>query len=237
MPYKDPAKRREFVNRRRAERRNGSPPKPPVKKAQMLRCDQCGGEFYRSPANRRGTHNFCSAKCMGQWQAQHNIGESHPRYKGDDIRACFNCGKPVVRRRWAWNKRTMTFCDRKCFGEWKAKNWTGAENPCWRGGHPPYYGPNWLRQSREARRRDSHQCQCCGKTQSDCRRELDVHHIIPFRLFSEPRKANALSNLVTLCEECHHSAEQYSKSGNVPDWPALKRLMLQATLIGQGQTG
>jgi predicted HNH restriction endonuclease len=37
---------------------------------------------------------------------------------------------------------------------------------------------------------------------------LDVHHIVPFRTFKgDWRKANELSNLITLCRNCHRKAE------------------------------
>ncbi len=52
-------------------------------------------------------------------------------------------------------------------------------------------------------------CADCGKTEAQTGRELDVHHIVPFRAFSVARhaEANALSNLMALCNECHTRRE------------------------------
>jgi predicted nucleic acid-binding Zn ribbon protein len=71
------------------------------------------------------------------------------------------------------------------------------------GGHATYRGPNWDRQSKAARQRDNDTCQHCGISAP----HLPVHHIMPFRLFTDYRAANALDNLVTLCPICHGAAE------------------------------
>ena len=75
------------------------------------------------------------------------------------------------------------------------------------------YGPNWERQRRLARERDGFRCRFCGRAEEP-RREHDVHHKRPFRTFDyRPGEndshilANALSNLITVCPECHPKAE------------------------------
>ena len=89
-----------------------------------------------------------------------------------------------------------------------AKNglWTNAPND---------YGPEWPKIRDRVRARDGFCCQVCGRPESG--RQHDVHHKIPFRQFvqagfanlSEAKaRANQLDNLVTLCPECHHQAEQ-----------------------------
>ena len=80
-----------------------------------------------------------------------------------------------------------------------------------------YYGANWPRRRERARRRDQYRCRDCSKTAAENHREkgteLPVHHIVPFERFeleaeAEGRDidydaANALPNLVTLCQTCH----------------------------------
>lgn len=75
------------------------------------------------------------------------------------------------------------------------------------------YGPNWSQQRRRARERDSYRCRNCGLPEAPGR-EHDVHHLVPFRTFDyRPDQnenylaANTLSNLITLCPECHHRLE------------------------------
>ena len=70
---------------------------------------------------------------------------------------------------------------------------------------PNQYGPTWAVQRDRARTRDGYQCQVCGIAEQG--RAHDVHHKIPFRVFSTPNEANQLINLITLCPACHHRVE------------------------------
>lgn len=56
-----------------------------------------------------------------------------------------------------------------------------------------------------ARQRDQYRCRICGLPEGD--RPHHVHHKVPFRMFTDPIKANELENLVTLCPNCHRLAE------------------------------
>jgi 5-methylcytosine-specific restriction endonuclease McrA len=58
-----------------------------------------------------------------------------------------------------------------------------------------------MAQKRKARARDDRTCQHCGAPGSD------VHHIRPFRFFTDYREANELTNLITLCKPCHRRAD------------------------------
>lgn len=80
----------------------------------------------------------------------------------------------------------------------------GSLNPAWKGGYEPYYGPNWHEQRRKALIRDNFTCQrCFGKRDG----RLEVHHIVPFRLFRSYIEANRLENLLTHCIRCHREVE------------------------------
>ena len=70
---------------------------------------------------------------------------------------------------------------------------------------PNNYGPNWEKQRALARVRDQYRCCLCGMPEGE--KPHHVHHKIPFRLFSNPMIANDLSNLVTLCPNCHRLVE------------------------------
>jgi DEAD/DEAH box helicase domain-containing protein len=101
-----------------------------------------------------------------------------------------------------------------------------SENGLWTNS-PNDYGPAWPKIREQVRARDGFCCQVCGIAEGA--RQHDVHHKIPFRQFlratpADPRtetpagwgaarpeqvaRANQLDNLVTLCPECHHKAEQ-----------------------------
>ena len=70
---------------------------------------------------------------------------------------------------------------------------------------PNNYGPEWQNIRKLALQRDRYTCQACGAVERE--RPHHVHHKIPFRSFEEREKANALTNLVTLCPTCHQQAE------------------------------
>ena len=80
--------------------------------------------------------------------------------------------------------------------------WTNAPND---------YGPAWPHIRERVRARDSYKCQMCGLPEQ--KRQHDIHHKIPFRMFRDENghiqseRANQLGNLITLCPECHKKAE------------------------------
>ncbi|WP_273717076.1 HNH endonuclease [Alkalihalobacillus pseudalcaliphilus] len=81
-----------------------------------------------------------------------------------------------------------------------------------------YYGSNWLEQRRRCRDRDNYRCVDCGITENEYEKEMSVHHVIPFVYFSDYKEANKLSNLVSVCEDCHrvrHSGEGHPSKFNV----------------------
>lgn len=67
---------------------------------------------------------------------------------------------------------------------------------------PIDYGKGWIALSDSIRQRDLQRCRNCGIAG-----DLDVHHIIPFRKFSDASEANDPDNLISLCPRCHHLAE------------------------------
>lgn len=84
----------------------------------------------------------------------------------------------------------------------------------WRPERPDDRGPNWPAQRERARSRDGARCRLCGSAERPDRQH-DVHHIRPFHDFGwRPGvndaylEANALENLVTLCQACHSAAER-----------------------------
>ncbi len=68
------------------------------------------------------------------------------------------------------------------------------------------YGADWPHLRELVRARDDYRCQICGTPESG--RAFHVHHIQPFRSFADPREANRLENLITLCPACHRRTEQ-----------------------------
>jgi len=90
----------------------------------------------------------------------------------------------------------------------------GEQNPNWRGGYSRRYGSGWSVARQKVRERDE-VCQNCGHDGSDHR--LEVHHIIPVRVFRSAEHlgvedAHVEENLVLLCNRCHGRAEHGKSS-------------------------
>ncbi|HAF61257.1 MAG TPA: ATP-dependent helicase [Anaerolineaceae bacterium] len=69
------------------------------------------------------------------------------------------------------------------------------------------YGDQWEHIRTSILQRDGYRCSLCG-LQPDNSGALHVHHKVPFRTFTDKKAANHPSNLITLCEKCHHRVEQ-----------------------------
>lgn len=185
----------------------------PGYKKQAVPCSQCGKELLRAPSSIR-ERNFCDQICFSQWKST-QTGKKAPRWAGGMVQvSCSTCGKPLERPQNAIERSDRFFCDLQCRGAWMSANITGENHPMWKGGWWPNYGPNWDEQRVKARKRDGNKCQHCGMTQKKLGKELDVHHIKPFRTYGyipnvndNYLQANELSNLTTLCPTCHHKAE------------------------------
>lgn len=180
-----------------------------------LHCEWCGCRFRRPPSIAKA-QRFCSRACNGKWQSHHWREEKHPRWSGGLVPLrCKYCAAPyAVKRKDVGSSR---FCSRKCSYAWQSENLAGPQSHHWRGGCVAYYGPDWQKQKRKARKRDDYACQLCGVQESELSTRLDVHHIISFREFgyivgenNNHQEANRLDNLMCLCAPCHRKMERDS---------------------------
>lgn len=183
---------------------------------QSVQCTQCDTPILRHPYRaKRSKNHFCNAQCYNKWKVSNYVGENSPRWQGGDIQVqCSFCEKTIERAANTIKRNKNSFCSRECVSAWRSLNITGDAHPLWKGGWIHYRGPNWNQQREKARKRDGYKCQKCNITQKKLGKELDVHHIVPFREFGyipneneNYRQANRLINLITLCPTCHTKAE------------------------------
>lgn len=117
----------------------------------------------------------------------------------------------MIREFGSWNEVLLEF-----YGDirWDPETVNGDYDD---GGH--YYGPEWYQIRPKIRKLDRHQCQRCGmdseEHQDKYNTKLHVHHIRPFRLFDDHKKANRRKNLVTLCYKCHRQLEIYATEEDI----------------------
>ena len=175
-------------------------------------CDWCGDKLVRKPYRLEKFDNqFCDKNCKAEYMDEHTEGENGPRWKGGKVdRECEICGETFRTR----PTRDTRFCSRKCHGKFTSKNQSGEDHPNWNGGKTNYYGPNWKKQRRKARKRDQYCCQVCGRDERDLGRIPSCHHITKLRYFQEKydepewyQRGNRLDNLMLLCEQHHKEWE------------------------------
>lgn len=175
-------------------------------------CRNCGERFHRSPAKMIG--NFCSRRCFAEARLKPEIRIcpdcggpkavaatrcnacwAKGRLRGDH-HPCTHCGKPVYKSpaQLAQTVRHRgVFCNRKCHAAFVS----GPNNPGYVDGKTPEtYAPGFRTAKRQVMDRDGMKCFLCEDEKA-----LDVHHI------DRDRSNHALTNLVTLCRQCH--AEQH----------------------------
>jgi len=167
-----------------------------------LVCEQCGAKFEVKPSYAKRAR-FCSVACYGKWQSANNVAEAGRNWQGGPATVkCAQCGRSF---QLAPSCITgINCCSRKCKGQWQSEHIVGDRHPNWAGGiGQVHYGITWDAQQAAALERDNHTCRICGLTSEEVGREIDVHHIIPFREWDDSKEANALDNLVCLCRSCH----------------------------------
>lgn len=181
-------------------------------------CAQCGITYtaHRSQHERYGS-KFCCKACYAAWQKDNPPAHLPPApVYGKDNHAwrkvvvnCDNCGREIERTPYRLQKLNHHFCNAKCMGEWRSNNIVGEKHPLWKeDSRGPSYGPNWYGQRKKVRSRANYCCQHCGISEKKLGKQLDVHHLIPFRTFNGDYKlANRLDNLIALCNSCHKLAE------------------------------
>ena len=133
-----------------------------------------------------------------------------PRPEGKVRRRCARCGRTVEVPRWYGEEMRLFFCSREC-----RRAWTEAEREPPRvvlEPRPEYRGGDWEVQAERARKRDRYTCRISGITEKELGRKLDVHHILPFSWFRDPRQANRLSNLISVCPSCHRKLEAETRA-------------------------
>lgn len=175
-----------------------------------VKCDYCKKKIWKKRCHiNKFKLSFCNRECHGKWKSENLVGEDSPSFTRIKT-ACANCGKEMYRKKGEFEKPKNFFCCPKCNGEWKAKNLIKDKVYNWKGGYEPYYGDNWKRQRALAWRRDNYTCMRCGKKEIETKRNPDVHHIVPFRVYGieKYREANKLDNLICYCNSCHKIIEE-----------------------------
>jgi hypothetical protein len=127
------------------------------------------------------------------------------RREGPGRATCVHCGGSFTAPVWYVREGLrVVFCGEACRRAWQECQ---ESELLTLDGRPDHRGGDWEARSRQARERDGFACQVCGITEEGLGRSLDVHHIVPFRLFPSDGEANRLPNLISVCPVCHARLE------------------------------
>lgn len=192
--------------------------------ASEVTCFECGKLFMMTQsAQRARDHCFCSTTCSSKWRSKAVSGSNHYAWKREKHN-CFMCNKDIIRTPSQCSERI--FCSRACLGEYFSIYRNGENSHSWKGGWKDSYGFGWERAIKLTRRRDSNECQACGRTKEENLSNMNVHHGVPFREFRLEmerlckeketifqfdenlcKRAHDLTNLICLCKNCHGCVE------------------------------
>lgn len=162
----------------------------------VLKCSICNNEFIKYVSELKYNKNkFCSIICRGKWQSIARIGQNAPNKYKKLKRTCKICNKVFKVPPSALLKSSCNFCSLDCWYNYNR----GRNHTLWVGGVGFDRGYYWNKIRKQVYKRDNYTCQICYKKDII----INAHHIIPFRYFNLPEKANLLDNLITLCKKCH----------------------------------
>lgn len=182
-----------------------------------ISCEWCGDEFSVAPS-REDTARFCSTDCKGNWIGADPDRIAIPIEKSRVEKVCDYCGTEYEVQ--SYRASENRFCSADCQNQWMSQEYPdrtkGADNPNWKRvkagvGYQAVRQllPGQWKQLRKEHTADS--CAACGATET-----LELHHIVPVLAggLNEPW------NLLTLCRECHQTAEAYTRE--VTERPLLR---------------
>jgi len=134
--------------------------------------------------------------------------------KGPVSILCATCGIQMERKLRDTRRSQTLFCSTQCAAAGQKR----------RDSDMLRYGTGWRNRRAEVLARDK-VCRSCGKTPAENGRELHVHHLKPFRF----RGTNHPSNLVALCDSCHHKIEAITEQ-------TLSSISIDVSLVGSSLT-
>ncbi len=170
--------------------------------AHFILCKTCGTKKYINPA---AGYIYCSRACREKDpDYARKLPQRQPHHRV--TLTCGECGARYSRPYSIAYKHGLLrskYCSLTCQHR-SLTHLVGAKHPGWTGGYRGYYGANWIAQRKLARRRDGNRCVLCSRTRAQNRdRNMEVHHLIPFRAHDSYLDANVIENLVCLCIRCH----------------------------------
>ena len=165
-------------------------------------CTWCGETIVKKKESEADGNSFCDHICQGKWTSESREESASCATKEKVSKACAGCGEPIERYESQFYTED-TYCSHQCRGETLYK---GDNNPNWKKETATQisYSGDWEEARQEALERAKGCCEHpeCGKSDF-----LDVHHIVPYKMIDDAKRANSLENLLVLCRRHHKQLE------------------------------
>jgi 5-methylcytosine-specific restriction endonuclease McrA len=166
-------------------------------------------------------HRVERPKCLHP-KCENTVTESYNIFCSPSCRSSYNFSKEYR------NLQSGDRCHFYVDGRSIAKNDRIRENRKYESFHKTRRG-FWKKhgdeQKKLAKERDNFTCQKCGVEARG--KSGHVHHIVAERCFDDPHLAHDLSNLVTLCSQCHNYIEADTKRALHKQAVALEKILTQ----------
>jgi hypothetical protein len=174
----------------------------------IVGCLHCEKEFETYYCKIRiGRGRYCSRHCLGLVSGAarvkdgkgvikpgQQVGKLNGNWQGGDFVDCEMCGEPF----WKYPSRKTATCSKKCGGERGRLVKLGFLSTL--GNRNNYNGiRGWKYLRRETLERDDFTCQECKTSYKEQQQFLHAHH----KIYLSDGGENIVSNLITLCKECH----------------------------------
>lgn len=200
---------------------------------EVVQCAGCGKDVEATKKRAEQEHVFCSTECRRSIDRSSVCKSCGVHFTAVQIRRVKGGTYNVVRV-------PRQTCSPGCLSEFYrtdkdrkdkiSEAFSGDKHPNWQGGSHVLgnRGAGWGKISEKVREKAQRICECCGLTEAEHGRKLEVHHKVPYHQFLNKKAANKLSNLEALCKSCHTKKDWEYRRSNPMQMPLnwSKRLVV-----------
>ena len=171
--------------------------------SQEIVCKYCEKHFIVAISDIANGKKYCSKECANKDRIGSHLNTSNHTL----TKLCDWCGKEFTRPLSNFRGK-HSFCSHPCSAKWWSEfGLHGEKHPNYINGKGNIYGDNWVSIRDSVLKETDNKCKLCTSSKN-----IDVHHIIPFKFFHDPQIANRKENLIALCRKCHAKEEWKSRA-------------------------
>jgi 5-methylcytosine-specific restriction endonuclease McrA len=169
-------------------------------------CKYCGKQIISYEVEINSGRKYCSSGCYNNDTKGQPRESRHRRL----TKICEWCGKSFTRPISDFHAKHY-FCSIPCAAKWRSEfGLRGEQHHNYINGKGNNYGEHWSAIRNSVLSNAKNNCALCHSNAN-----VDVHHIIPYKFFSDSKSGNKKENLIALCRKCH-AKEEWKARGMLP---------------------